>query len=58
MFGRLDITGGKKQRVGYEYAFTNWKSGKNLQDAIGEWMEETLNQIRKAQSNNQKKSKK
>jgi len=58
MFGRLEIIGGKRQRVGYEYAFTNWKSGENLQDTIYEWMEKTLHKIRKMQTIDQRKSKK
>ncbi len=46
-FGRLEITGGKKQRVGYEYELTTWYNDEQLQATLDEWMETTLQEITK-----------
>ena len=45
MFGRLEITGGRKQRVGYEYGLATWKNDERLQDRIDEWIEATVKEI-------------
>jgi len=55
-FGRLEVTGGKKQRVGFEYELTTWHNDEQLHDQLDEWMAATLQQISKAQG--KKKGKK
>jgi len=48
-FSGVEIIGGKKQRVGYEYALTHWEADKNLESTLDEWMATTLQEIRKRQ---------
>lgn len=48
-FGRLEVTGGKKQRVGFEYELTRWQADQQLAGQLGEWMEATLQKINNPQ---------
>jgi len=54
MFGRVEITGGKKQRVGYEYELVTWQADASLQSTLDEWIEATLQEIRKRHDKPQK----
>ena len=60
MFGRIEITGGKKQRVGYEYELVTWQADASLQSTLEEWVESTLKEITQThekQTKGQKKKK-
>lgn len=57
-FDRLRIVGGNKHKGGYQYQFTDYKKDQNLSQTLDDWMEATLQEIKKKQDKSQKTSKK